>query len=97
MPIQIASTVPGSAAFLNLLPSGTQSIADVGVSDVRATGQHLAPAGHNEGGAGNDNGWFAAIYEYVAVPALSLIGLMTLLLAIAGLALRTQRQSQARN
>lgn len=72
-PIQFASTTPGSAAFLTLLASGSQSISHVGVSDVHATGQRLAPALHNEGGSGNDYGWFASglLAPYVPVPTLS--------------------------
>lgn len=57
-PIQIDVTTPGAVAFLDLLASGSQDIAHVGVSDVHAIGQHLAPQLHNEGGRGNDDGWF---------------------------------------
>jgi hypothetical protein len=56
--IQVDVTAPGSVAFLDLLPGGSQSIANVGVSDVHATGQPLAPAQTNQGGTGNDDGWF---------------------------------------
>lgn len=72
-PIQFASTAPGITAFLNLLAGGSQNISDVGVSDVHATGQHLAPALTNRGGSGNDYGWFGngLIGPYIPVPTLS--------------------------
>jgi hypothetical protein len=57
-PIQIRSTTPGTAAFLNLLSGGTQQIQHVGVTDNWATGQWLAPTLTNEGGGGNANRWF---------------------------------------
>ncbi|MEO8670305.1 MAG: hypothetical protein ABI411_03255 [Tahibacter sp.] len=90
LPIQIASTIAASAAFLDLLPTGSQSISNVGVSDVHATGQHLAPTLQNEGGSGNDSGWFGGGAGIVAIPApaLSPFGLMFLLLAMVALALR---------
>ena len=60
-PIQIRSTTPGSVGFLNLLPSGTQQIQHVGVTDNTASGQWLAPALTNEGGGGNANRWFGGL------------------------------------
>lgn len=66
--IQVDVTAPGSVAFLDLLPGGSQSIANVGVSDVHATGQHLAPTQTNQGGNGNDNGWFGGVPPRPAVP-----------------------------
>jgi hypothetical protein len=60
-PIQIRSTTPGSAGFLNLLTSGTQQIQHVGVTDNWATGQWLAPTLTNEGGGGNANRWFGGL------------------------------------
>jgi hypothetical protein len=57
-PIQLRSTAPGQVANLNLLPAGTQQIQHVGVTDVWATGQALAPDLTNEGGSGNANRWF---------------------------------------
>ena len=56
--IQIASAAAGQVANMNLLPSGTQNIHDVGVSDVHAIGQPQAPDESNHGGSGNDLGWF---------------------------------------
>lgn len=56
-PLQI-DTTSGPIASLWLAPSGAQDIANVGVSDVHATGQLLAPEQQNQGGSGNDIGWF---------------------------------------
>jgi hypothetical protein len=56
--IQFRSATPGQTAFVDLLPAGTQDIDFVGVSDVHATGQHLAPTKTNDGGTGNALGWF---------------------------------------
>lgn len=83
-PIQFASTAPGSTAFIDLLAAGSQSIAHVGVSDVHASGQHLAPALHNEGGSGNDYGWFRSgvIASYLPVPTLSHWAAASLLLLL---------------
>lgn len=72
--IQMDVTVPGSVAFLSLLAGGTQAIANVGVSDVYATGQPLAPTQTNQGGNGNDDGWFGGggpVRPTVPIPALS--------------------------
>jgi hypothetical protein len=57
-PIQFRSSAPGQTAFINLLSGGTQLIQHVGVTDVWATGQWLAPFLNNEGGGGNANRWF---------------------------------------
>lgn len=78
LPIQFHSTSAGQAANINLLAGGTQNIAHVGVSDVHATGQQLAPNLTNEGGTGNALGWFAAVVVQNAVPAatLSLPGML---------------------
>ena len=57
-PIQFRSATPGQVAFINLVNSGTQLIQHVGVTDVWATGQHLAPSLTNEGGGGNARRWF---------------------------------------
>lgn len=95
-PIQIDVTQPGSVAFLNLLPSGTQSIANVGVSDVHATGQALAPDQTNQGGRGNDTGWFGngggPIGQAVSVPSSSPAGLVLFALALLGAALLAFRR-----
>jgi hypothetical protein len=57
-PIQFRSSTPGQVARIMLTPTGTQQIAHVGVTDVWATGQPLAPNLQNEGGGGNALGWF---------------------------------------
>jgi hypothetical protein len=57
-PIQFRSSVPGQVAFINLVSAGTQQIQHVGVTDVWATGQWLAPGLTNEGGGGNAHRWF---------------------------------------
>ncbi len=94
--IQVDVSVPGSAAFLNLLPGGSQTIANVGVSDVHATGQRLAPTQTNQGGRGNDSGWFGGggvAVTPVPVPALSR-GLQ-LLLAAGLILIATRRRAFA--
>jgi hypothetical protein len=99
--IQIDVTQPGTTGFLNLLASGTQNIASVGVSDVHATGQHLAPTLTNTGGRGNDNGWFGGggpgpgPGAAVPAPTLSPAGLFLFALALGGLALRARRRITA--
>jgi len=57
-PIQFRSSTPGQVANMNLVAGGTQLIQHVGVTDVWATGQHLAPNLTNEGGGGNAHRWF---------------------------------------
>ena len=85
-PIQFRSSAAGQAANINLLPGGSQSIVHIGVSDVHATGQHLAPNLSNEGGSGNATGWFAAIVAQTAIPAVALSPVGLLLFALALLA-----------
>lgn len=85
-PVQIRSSSPPQVAQLVLDPGGSQNIAFVGVSDVHATGQNLAPDQTNQGGSGNDFGWFGAGLEAFPVPALSLGGLALLILALFGVA-----------
>lgn len=96
-PVQIDVTQPGSVAFLDLLPSGTQSIANVGVSDVHAIGQALAPDQTNQGGRGNDTGWFGngggPIGQAVSVPSSSPGGLALFALTLLGAALVAFRRS----
>ncbi len=93
-PIQFRSTAPGQVASINLTPSGTQQIAHVGVTDVFATGQPLAPGQQNEGGGGNAKGWFGTPIGppippsggVVIIPALStlMLGFLAALLALVG-------------
>lgn len=82
-PIQFRSSAAGQVANINLLAGGSQNIAHVGVSDVYATGQHLAANLTNEGGSGNATGWFAAIVQGIAIPATALSPLGMLLFALA--------------
>jgi hypothetical protein len=58
LPIQFRSSAASQVAFINLLTSGVQQIQHVGVTDVWATGQWLAPTLTNEGGGGNARRWF---------------------------------------
>ena len=92
-PIQFRSTAAGQVANINLLGGGAQNIAHVGVSDVHATGQHLAPTLTNEGGTGNATGWFAAIIVQNAVPAatLSLPGMLLFAFALLALVWHSHR------
>lgn len=93
LPIQFRSSVPGQVGYIDLVASGTQLIQHVGVTDVWATGQWLAPNLTNEGGGGNANRWFGTGGVATPVPALSdaaLIALATLLAAVG--AWRTRRQ-----
>jgi hypothetical protein len=91
-PLQFRSSVPGQIASMDLLPGGTQNIAHVGVSDVYAIGQPLAPDLSNEGGSGNDSGWFGNVLlgEAAALPSSSPTALILLALLLAALALRAR-------
>jgi hypothetical protein len=80
-PIQFRSSAPGQVANINLLPGGTQAIVHVGVTDVHATGQHLAPDQTNEGGGGNAFNWFGASPNPVSTPIPTLSDLAMLVLA----------------
>lgn len=85
-PVQLAGTNPGQVAYLDLLPGGTQSIHDVGVSGIYASGQHLAATQTNQSG-GSAPGWFNSdLASIQAIPSLSSMGLTllsSLLLAAA--------------
>lgn len=87
--IQIKSATPGQAAFINLLTGGSQNIDFVGVSNVHATGQHLAPTKTNDGGSGDAVGWFGSVVGAIATtpaPILSTFAmvLMALVLLLTG-------------
>lgn len=86
--IQFRSSTAGQVANIDLLAGGSQNIQYVGVSDVHATGQHLAANQTNDGGTGNATGWFgsAAAGNTVPTPALSWIGLFLLALLLATIA-----------
>jgi hypothetical protein len=96
-PIQFRSSNPGQTAFINLLTGGTQQIQHVGVTDVWATGQWLAPFLTNEGGSGNAQRWFGVPDggggggAAAAIPALdgtALFSLAALLAAMGAWSLR---------
>jgi len=93
-PIQFRSTAAGQVAFINLSVAGTQSISHVGVSDVWATGQALAPALTNEGGTGNANRWFGASAATSAapIPMLGDAGLIFLIVTLGSVSLVTLRR-----
>lgn len=98
LPIQFRSAAADQVANIDLLPGGSQNIDFVGVSDVHAIGQPLAPTKTNDGGTGNDTGWFMSGVNggnAVPTPTLSGIGasLLALLLAVfAAFAFPTSRQ-----
>lgn len=85
LPVQIQSDTPPQPAFLWLADTGSQDITQVGVSNVHATGQPLAPDQTNQGGSGNALGWFGQGFEIIPVPALSLPALALLILTLMGL------------
>lgn len=93
--LQVDVTVPGNLAYLNLLAGGTQAIANVGVSDVYATGQHLAPTLTNQGGNGNAQGWFGSgggvVTPPTPVPALGWPMLLVLAAGMWWVAARSRR------
>jgi hypothetical protein len=85
-PIQFRSSAPGNVASIDLLPDGSQPIQHVGVTDVWATGQWLAPQPANEGGGGNANRWFGQPVEALPVPTLGAGWLAALALGLAAFA-----------
>lgn len=88
LPIQFRSTSSSVTAFIDLLPGGTQAIQHVGVTDVWATGQWLAPLLTNEGGGGNANRWFGRPTKLapIKVPTLgdAALAIAALMLGLAG-------------
>ncbi|MGB0133674.1 hypothetical protein [Dokdonella sp.] len=91
--IQMASSTAGQVAYINLLPTGSQSIANVGVSDVHAIGQPLAPDQSNQGGSGNDLGWFGntVFVAGIPLPTLSPVWLAILALLLIVMVTRQRR------
>ena len=84
--IQMASSTAAQVAYMNLLPGGTQNIHNVGVSDVHAIGLPQAPDESNQGGSGNDLGWFGNTELVVGIPLpvlppswLALLGMLLIL------------------
>lgn len=82
--IQFKSATAGQVANIDLLPAGSQAIQYVGVSNVHAVGQHLAPNQTNDGGTGDDTGWFGSITGngVVPTPALGTLGMLLLALLL---------------
>jgi hypothetical protein len=104
-PIQLRSSTPGQVANINLLASGTQSILHVGVTDVWATGQHLAPNQTNEGGGGNAANWFGSgpppdggggLARIPTLGDLALLALAALLAGVAIIDLRRRRPTRSK-
>ena len=87
--VQFRSAVPGGVANVDLLAGGTQNIHNVGVSNVHATGQHLAPDETNRGGAGDDMGWFGAQVAAAAVVPAPMLDEFAMLLLAFGTVLAT--------
>ncbi len=93
--IQFKSSTAGQFASINLQPAGSQTIDFVGVSNVHAIGQHLAPTKTNDGGSGDDIGWFGnnggggtGGGGAIAAPIGSPLALLLLGLGLIGLAFR---------
>ena len=99
LPIQFRSGAAGQVAYINLIASGTQLIQHVGVTDVWATGQWLAPTLANEGGGGNANRWFGGSGAgAAAIPTLGNVMLLVLaaLLAVTGMRLSHRHRPRQR-
>jgi hypothetical protein len=103
-PSQFRSSIPGQVAYIDLQPNGTQVISHVGVTDVWATGQWLAPFLTNEGGGGNAQRWFGVPNGVPLVPKpiptltnAALIALAALLAAAGWLTLDRRRRSLHRS
>ncbi len=101
--IQFESSNAAQVAFIDLLNGGSQNIDFVGVSNVHATGQHLAPTLTNDGGSGNATGWFGQSTGgngngggpggVAATPILSSWALLLLVLGLVGVALKSKCHS----
>jgi len=88
-PIQFRSSLPGQVAFIDLLIGGTQQIQHVGVTDVWATGQWLAPSLTNEGGGGNARRWFGVPNDAVVpIPTLDRTAILALAALLAAMGSR---------
>lgn len=92
-PLQVASPDLIRVAFVDLAASGTQDIEFVGVSNVHAIGQPLAPDQTNQGGSGNDPGWFGSTAgQALPIPTLSTVAMLIFaMLMIATAARRVLR------
>jgi hypothetical protein len=77
--IQVKSSAPGQVASINLAQGGSQNIDFVGVSNIHATGQHLAATKTNDGGTGDAIGWFGSVVAAIQTspaPTLSALGML---------------------
>jgi hypothetical protein len=93
-PIQFRSSNPGQTAFINLVDGGNQLIQHVGVTDVWATGQWLAPFLTNEGGGGNANRWFGTPTNVVQqIPTLGTWATIALMLLMAMLGVHFKQRA----
>jgi hypothetical protein len=103
LPIQFRSSASGQVASIKLLGSGVQQIQHVGVTDVWATGQWLAPTLTNEGGGGNASRWFGGSIPgpgvAMPIPTLSdgLQILLVALLAATGAWISRRRRPTSQN
>lgn len=101
-PLRIESTTPGSvSADINLLtgPTITQTLSDLAVRGMSASGQWLA-AGQINQGAGPVNRWFGTPTPpggIAPVPTLSSWGLVGLALTLGALAARQRRPSKKKS
>ena len=95
-PLKIESSTPGSpSADINLANGGTQSLANLAVRGMKASGQWLAPGQTNQG-AGPVSRWFGDPYASATpVPTTSQWTLLLIALALIGLAARTHRNTQS--
>lgn len=96
--IQFQSAIPAQFASIDLLNGGAQNIDFVGVSNVHATGQHLAPTLTNDGGSGNAVGWFGqggggGPGTVAPTPVLSSWAMLLLALGLLAVALTSMRRS----
>ena len=96
--IQFQSAIPAQFASIDLLNGGAQNIDFVGVSNVHATDQHLAPTLTNDGGSGNAVGWFGqggggGPGTVAPTPVLSSWAMLLLALGLLAVALTSMRRS----
>lgn len=91
-PLRIESTTPGSlSADINLLAGGSQSLANLAVRGMTASGQWLAPGQANQG-SGPVRRWFGSPDAGLsAIPTTSQWTLLVMALALAALGGRARR------
>lgn len=96
LPVQFRSGAAGQVANIDLQSGGSQQIQHVGVTDVWATGQWLAPGLTNEGGEGNASRWFGTPQAVLptAIPATTPASLALMALSIAVFALFALRRRE---